>query len=36
LNVLEPAPNSGVLVLPSVMAPAARMRFTMSASVVGI
>src|SRR5438552_16456954 len=25
LNVCEPAPNSGVLVLPSVMAPAARM-----------
>ena len=28
LNVCEPAPNSGVLVLPSVIAPAARMRVT--------
>src|SRR5439155_14681650 len=35
LNVCEPAPNSGVLVLPSVMAPARRMRVTMSASCVG-
>ena len=35
LNVCEPAPNSGVLVLPSVIAPAARMRVTISASRVG-
>ena len=35
LNVCDPAPNSGVLVLPTVMAPAARMRVTMSASAVG-
>jgi hypothetical protein len=35
LNVFDPAPNSGVFVLPIVMAPAARIRFTMSASVVG-
>ena len=32
LKVCEPAPNSGVLVLPSVTAPAARMRVTMRAS----
>src|SRR5262245_21888617 len=35
LNVCEPAPNSGVFVLPRVIAPAARMRDTMSASRVG-
>jgi hypothetical protein len=35
LNVCDPEPNSGVLVLPHVMAPAARMRVTMSASRVG-
>ena len=35
LNVCEPAPNSGVFVLPIVIAPAARMRWTMSASSVG-
>ena len=32
LKVCEPAPNSGVLVLPKVMAPAARSRSTSSAS----
>ena len=32
LKVCEPAPNSGVLVLPMVIAPAARSRSTMSAS----
>src|SRR5688572_16820982 len=32
LNVCDPAPNSGVFVLPTVMAPARRMRVTMSAS----
>jgi hypothetical protein len=35
LKVLLPAPNSGVLVLPSVMAPAAFRRSTMSASSLG-
>ena len=35
LNVCDPAPNSGVFVLPSVIAPAARMRVTISASRVG-
>ena len=35
LNVCDPAPNSGVFVLPQVMAPAARIRVTMSASRVG-
>jgi len=35
LNVCDPAPNSGVLVLPSVTAPAARIRVTISASRVG-
>ena len=35
LKVCEPAPNSGVLVLPMVMAPAARNRSTMIASVSG-
>ena len=35
LKVFEPAPNSGVLVLPIVIAPAARMRCTIRASVVG-
>ena len=35
LNVFDPAPNSGVFVLPSVIAPAARMRVTISASFVG-
>ncbi len=35
LNVCDPAPNSGVFVFPSVTAPAARMRDTMSASRVG-
>src|SRR6185436_9224517 len=35
LNVFEPAPNSGVLVLPSVIAPAARMRVTIRSSAVG-
>ena len=35
LKVCEPAPNSGVLVVPSVTAPAARMRVTMDASFVG-
>src|SRR5688500_12703153 len=32
LNVCDPAPSSGVFVLPTVMAPAARMRVTISAS----
>jgi hypothetical protein len=35
LNVWEPAPNSGVLLLPSVMAPAARKRSMISASSSG-
>ena len=35
LNVCEPAPNSGVFVLPIVTAPAARSRCTMSSSSVG-
>ena len=35
LKVLPPAPNSGVLVLPSTMAPAALRRSTISASSVG-
>ena len=35
LNVCEPAPNSGVLLLPIVMAPAARTRSTSSASSSG-
>ncbi len=35
LNVCEPAPNSGVLVLPTAMAPAVRSRSTMSASSSG-
>ena len=35
LKVCDPAPNSGVFVLPSVTAPASRMRVTISASVVG-
>ena len=35
LNVCEPAPNSGVFVLPTVIAPAARIRATISASCAG-
>jgi len=35
LKVLEPAPNSGVLVLPTVIAPAVRSERTSRASVVG-
>ena len=35
LKVCDPAPNSGVFVLPTVIAPAARIRVTMSASRVG-
>ena len=35
LNVCDPAPNSGVFVLPHVIAPAARMRVTIDASRVG-
>src|SRR5574342_810255 len=35
LKVLPPAPNSGVLVLPTMMAPAAFRRSTMTASSVG-
>src|SRR5262249_18413084 len=35
LNVFDPAPNSGVFVLPSMIAPASRVRVTMSASVDG-
>ena len=35
LNVFEPAPNSGVLVLPMIMAPAFRMRSTINASDFG-
>src|SRR5204863_9275217 len=35
LKVCDPAPNSGVLVLPSVIAPAARNRSTMRWSCVG-
>jgi hypothetical protein len=36
LNVCDPAPSSGVFVLPQVIAPAARMRVTINASLVGI
>src|SRR5262249_17462913 len=35
LNVCEPAPNSGVFVLPTVIAPAALIFVTMTASRVG-
>src|SRR6187200_797226 len=35
LNVCDPAPNSGVFVLPTVIAPAARIRVTSRASRVG-
>jgi hypothetical protein len=35
LKVLPPAPNSGVLVFPTTMAPAALSRWTMSASSSG-
>src|SRR5688572_2193960 len=35
LNVCDPAPSSGVFVLPTVIAPAARIRVTISASRVG-
>ena len=35
LNVCDPAPNSGVLVLPKVTAPASRMRCTISVSALG-
>ena len=35
LNVWEPAPYSGVFVFPQVIAPAARMRVTIRASVFG-
>src|SRR5262245_6064210 len=35
LNVCEPAPYSGVFVLPTVIAPAARLRLTIAASAVG-
>jgi len=35
LNVLPPAPNSGVLVLPTTMAPEAFNRATVSASSAG-
>ena len=35
LNVCEPAPNSGVLVLPMITAPAARRRSTIRLSAVG-
>src|SRR5688572_31983808 len=35
LNVCDPAPNSGVFVLPNVTAPAARMRWMIGASLVG-
>src|SRR5437868_1403716 len=35
LNVCEPAPNSGVFVLPMTIAPAALMRSTISASSLG-
>src|SRR6185503_8369303 len=35
LNVCEPAPNSGVFVFPSVIAPASRIRVTINASRVG-
>src|SRR3954464_6463923 len=35
LNVFEPAPNSGVFVFPMVIAPAARSRLTINASLVG-
>ena len=36
LNVWDPAPNSGVFVLPTVIAPAARILVTMSASWDGM
>jgi hypothetical protein len=36
LNVCDPAPNSGVLVLPMMMAPADVRRSTRSASSVGM
>ena len=35
LNVCEPEPNSGVLLFPQVIAPAALMRVTIKASFVG-
>ena len=35
LNVCDPAPNSGVFVLPTAMAPAARMRSTIRSSLSG-
>ena len=35
LNVFAPAPNSGVFVLPTMIAPAARRRSTSSASTSG-
>ena len=35
LNVCDPAPNSGVFVLPSITAPASRIRQTGSASNAG-
>ena len=35
VSICEPAPSSGVFVLPTVMAPAARMRVTISASRAG-
>jgi hypothetical protein len=35
LKVCDPAPNSGVFVFPTVMAPAARILVTISASRVG-
>ncbi len=35
LNVCEPAPHSGVFVLPTMIAPAARMRETSSSSTSG-
>src|SRR5215469_18368230 len=36
LNVCDPAPNSGVLVLPTVIAPARRIRSTIRSSSVGM
>ena len=36
LTVLAPAPNSGVLVLPTTMAPACLIRFTTAASSLGV
>ena len=36
LKVCEPAPNSGTLLLPTMIAPAARSRSTRSASVSGM